>query len=243
MLPVGNRPRSSCAKGSSSCSRSSSNKKRIAALDARIIQTSSNSDRPPSSDPPFAKQPVSSPTKGTPGAKPGHPGHRQVLLTPTEVVEVKPSACACGQTEFPRFGRRTLAELQRLVHWATAPPTAGEVQTWYARVVHLLNQHRARQDEAGKFARTLEREMASLWTFAVEKEVEPTNNRAERALRFAVLWRKIMQGTYNAKGDRWAERILSLRETCRLRGKPTFPVLVDAVTCYFNGHPPDVSWI
>ena len=53
----------------------------------------------------------------------------------------------------------------------------------------------------------------------------------------------MMQGTYNAKGDRWVERILSLRETCRLRGKPTFPVLVDAVTCYFNGQQPDVSWI
>ena len=73
--------------------------------------------------------------------------------------------------------------------------------------------------------------------------VEPTNNRAERALRFAVLWRKISQGTYNAKGDRWVERILSLRETCRLRGMPTFPVLVDAVTCSFNGQHPDVSWI
>ena len=74
---------------------------RIAALEARVSQNSRNSDRPPSSDPPFAKQPVSSPTKGTSGAKRGHPGYRQLLMTPTEVVEVKPSACACGQTEFP----------------------------------------------------------------------------------------------------------------------------------------------
>jgi hypothetical protein len=44
--------------------------------------------------------------------------------------------------------------------------------------------------------------------------VEPTTNRAERALRFAVLWRKLMQGTYNAKGDRWVERLLSLRGLC-----------------------------
>jgi transposase len=145
--------------------------------------------------------------------------------------------------EIAWFGHRALAELQRLVHWAHAPPTAGDVQTWYARMVHLLACHRQRRDEAGTFARTLEREMASLWTFVVEEGVEPTNNRAERALRFAVLWRKMMQGTYNAKGDRWVERILSLRETCRLRGKPTFPVLVDAVTCYFNGQQPDVSWI
>jgi hypothetical protein len=42
---------------------------RIAALQARVPQNPSNS-RPPSSDPPFAKQPSPSTTKGTPGAKP-----------------------------------------------------------------------------------------------------------------------------------------------------------------------------
>jgi transposase len=131
------------------------------------------------------------------------------------------------------------------------PRHAGAVQRdavkltmpWYARMVHLLDQYRSRQDEAGTFAGTLEHEMGALWTFVVEEGVEPTNNRAERALRFGVLWRRMMHGTYNAKGDRWVERILSVRETCRLRGRPTFPVLVEAVTCSFNGQPPDVSWI
>jgi transposase len=127
-----------------------------------------------------------------------------------------------------------MAELQQLVHWATAPPTSSEVQTWYARMVYLVAQYRQRQDEAGTFARTLDREMGVLWTFVVEEGIEPTNNRAERALRSAVLWRKMMQGTDNEKGDRWVERILSVRETCRLRGRPTFPMLVEAVTCYFN---------
>ena len=136
-----------------------------------------------------------------------------------------------------------MTELQRLVRWATAPPTSGEVQTWYARMVHLIDQYCMRRDEAGTLARTLDRELSSLWTFVVEEGVEPTNNRAERALRFAVLWRKLRQGTYNEKGDRWVERILSLRETCRLRGTPTFPILVDALTCYFKGQQPDVSWI
>ena len=99
-----------------------------------------------------------------------------------------------------------------------------------------------RQDAAGTFARTLERELGALWTFVVEEGVEPTNNRAERALRFAVLWRK-SAGHLQEKGDRWVERVLSVRETCRLRGLPTFPILVDAVTCDFNGQHPDVSWI
>ena len=110
-------------------------------------------------------------------------------------------------------------------------------------MVHLLAQYRQRRDEAGTLARTLDYELGALWTFVVEEGVEPTNNRAERALRFAVLWRKIMQGTYNEKGDRWVERILSVRETCRLRRRPTFPVLVEAVMCYFNGQHPNVSWI
>jgi transposase len=73
---------------------------RIATLEARLSQTSRNSDRPPSSDPPFVTKPSSSTTTGTPGAKPGHPGYRQALLAPTEIIEVTPEPCACGQREF-----------------------------------------------------------------------------------------------------------------------------------------------
>jgi transposase len=136
-----------------------------------------------------------------------------------------------------------LVERQRLVHWAQAPPTGGTAQTWYALLAHLLGRYRFHRDEAGTFARTLDHEMGALWTFVVEEGVEPTNNRAARALRFAVLWRKLMQGSYSDKGDRWVERILSVRGTSRLRGIPMFAVLVEAVTCSFNGQPPDVSWI
>jgi hypothetical protein len=32
-------------------------------------------------------------------------------------------------------------------------------------------------------------------------------------------------------------------ELPEIHGIPTFPVLVDAVTCSFNGQPPEVSWI
>jgi transposase len=136
-----------------------------------------------------------------------------------------------------------LVERQRLVHWAQAPPTGGTAQTWYVLLAHLLGRYRFHRDEAGTFARTLDHEMGALWTFVVEEGVEPTNNRAARALRFAVLWRKLMQGSYSDKGDRWVERILSVRGTSRLRGIPMFAVLVEAVTCSFNGQPPDVSWI
>jgi hypothetical protein len=57
------------------------------------------------------------------------------------------------------------------------------------------------------------------------------------------LWRKRSLGTASEKGNRWVERILSLRETCRLQAKSTYTVLVEAMISFFHGPPPDRSWI
>jgi transposase len=141
------------------------------------------------------------------------------------------------------FGRKALDELRRLCHMAHAPPTVGQWRAFYARLSHLISQHHDRKDEAGKFARRLLREMDSLWVFLEAQGVEPTNNRAERALRFGVIWRKRSQGTASEKGNRWAERILSLKQTCRLRSMPTFPLLVEAVESYFKEQAPDLAWL
>ena len=64
-----------------------------------------------------------------------------------------------------------------------------------------------------------------------------------QALRFGVLWRKRSLGTASDKGNCWVERILSLRETCRLQATSTYTVLVEAMTSFFHGQPPDLSWI
>ncbi len=142
-----------------------------------------------------------------------------------------------------RFGANALAELRRLCHMANAPPKVGEWRMLYARLIKLIAANRDRDDDAGKFARRLERELEHLWLFLQEQGVAPTNNHAERLLRFGVQWRKSSFGTASEKGDRWVERILSLRQTCRLQGKRTFPVLVDAVRCFFHGQNPELSWI
>jgi transposase len=62
-------------------------------------------------------------------------------------------------------------------------------------------------------------------------------------LRFAVIWRKRSLGTASERGDRWAERILSLRQTCRIQGRRTFPALVEAMSAAFQDQAPDVGWI
>src|SRR4030095_5178499 len=43
-------------------------------------------------------------------------------------------------------GAWALAELQRLCHMATAPPTGGEWRGWYARLCKLIEQYHDRQD-------------------------------------------------------------------------------------------------
>jgi transposase len=106
-----------------------------------------------------------------------------------------------------------------------------------------LHQHSAREDKAGTFARRLQREGESLWTFLDVPGVEATNNIAERAHRFGVMWRKRSQGTCSEKGNRWVERVLSLRHTCRIRGPSPFLILVEAVTCLFKGEALDLVWI
>jgi len=64
-----------------------------------------------------------------------------------------------------------------------------------------------------------------------------------RALRFGVLWRKRSQGTASDQGNRWVERILSLKETCRLQARSTYTVLVEAVSSLFTGVQPELGWI
>jgi transposase len=85
--------------------------------------------------------------------------------------------------------------------------------------------------------------MELLWVFLCHHGVAPTNHRGERALRFGVQWRKRSLGTASDKGNRWVERILSLKESCRLRAVSTYEVLVDAVRSFFCGQQPDLAWL
>ena len=166
---------------------------------------------------------------------------RQTCLA--HLIRTARSLAERQHAELAACGTWALAELQRLCHMATAPPTGGEWRAWYARLCTWIKRYHDRTDDAGRFARRLLREVDSLWVFLAQHGVEPTNNRAERALRCGVLWRKRSLGTGSAKGNRWVERILSLKETCRLHARATYAVLVDAITSFFHGQQPDLSWI
>ncbi|PTL83597.1 transposase [Vitiosangium sp. GDMCC 1.1324] len=57
----------------------------------------------------------------------------------------------------------------------------------------------------------------TLWAFVHREQVEPTNNRAERALRPAVCMRKGSFGTHSPEGSRYIERMLTAVTTLKLQ--------------------------
>jgi transposase len=60
---------------------------------------------------------------------------------------------------------------------------------------------------------------AALWTFVDRHGVEPTNNHAERELRAFVLWRKRSFGSQSERGNRFAERLMTIAHTARKQNK------------------------
>lgn len=76
-----------------------------------------------------------------------------------------------------------------------------------------------------------------LWTFLEVEGIEPTNNAAERALRPAVIHRKLSFGTQSAKGSRYLERILTVSETCRMQNRNAYQYLIEALQAKFSQKP------
>lgn len=85
----------------------------IEKLEALLNRNSTNSSRPPSSDPPQIRQsrPPQPPTGRKPGGQPGHEGHTRELLPLSqveEVIELHPKRCGrCGRKFKRRDVRRT----------------------------------------------------------------------------------------------------------------------------------------
>jgi transposase len=95
--------------------------KRIAELEQRLNQNSTNSSRPPSFDPPAVKakrRPPPPPSGRNRGGQPGHKRHTRALVAPEQLratFEVKPAHCnGCGaglQGDDPNPLRHQVAEI------------------------------------------------------------------------------------------------------------------------------------
>ena len=75
----------------------------------------------------------------------------------------------------------------------------------------------------------------ALWTFVEHEGVEPTNNHAELMLRPFVIWRKRSFGTQSERGERFAERIMTVAQTARKQGINVLDFLVGTLRAHVHG--------
>lgn len=78
----------------------------------------------------------------------------------------------------------------------------------------------------------------AMWTFVAHPEVEPTNNAAERALRPAVIWRRLSFGSKSQTGSEFVARILTVTTTLKRQQRSALVFLTQACHAARFGHTP-----
>ena len=91
--------------------------------------------------------------------------------------------------------------------------------------------------------KSLRKRWPAVWSFAKNPEkVEPTNNRAERALRKHVIWRKISQGSKSLNGLTFAQRLMTITTSLAQQGRNTMDFLETMLKNFRAGlAPPKLS--
>jgi len=146
---------------------------------------------------------------------------------------------ACGQ-----HGEQIRGLIDEVIRADTKARAGGQQIAWHTGPLNDTHNQLMDAVEAGERSRTPELSRLcgtvldiwpTLWNFTEHPGAEATNNRAERALRHAVLWRRTSTGTQTDAGDRFVERILSIRETCRLNQQPLHNYLIDVHNAQLAG--------
>jgi hypothetical protein len=139
------------------------------------------------------------------------------------------------------FGRGLARDLRSLIAKVAAGRRDAGVKRLVTGVKWFCQCH---QHEAEDKVRALAREILNDWqaviAFVEDPRLPPTNNDAERALRHAVIARRIGFGTRTEEGSRCYAAALSIIDTCRKRGTDTWTYARDLIAAARKGlhHPP-----
>ncbi len=118
-----------------------------------------------------------------------------------------------------REGQRMHRGLKRLLRDAQATKEQGSADAarFERRLLAIANESYS-DAECAKIAKRLRKHAESWLRFLDEAELEFHNNEAERGLRGSVVMRKITGGNRSETGARAHETIMSIMQTCELRG-------------------------
>lgn len=143
-----------------------------------------------------------------------------------------------------RIGRRLLSLSNRLFrHWHRVRDGTLPWSAFQERMNRLRREVRHALEDGSRCscARTaatcfeILKVEEGLWTFTRVRGIEPTNNAVERALRHAVIWRRISGGTDSEQGSRFVERMLTVVATCRQQGRNVLEYLTSCFEAERSG--------
>ena len=100
-----------------------------------------------------------------------------------------------------------------------------------------LAQEKYKTHDCQRLAKRLSKHAHQLFTFLEHMDVESDNNRAERAIRPAVVTRKISGGNRSPKGTEALGIITSLIQTCKLQKRDFVQVGLEIIRRYHSGLP------
>jgi transposase len=105
------------------------------------------------------------------------------------------------------------------------------------RLFALAHRHvTSRDKDVRNLATALFVHHHKFFVFVHHDGVEPTNNRAERALRSAVQWRKTMFGNRSADGELAVARLLTVTRTCQMQELSALAYLTAAIVAHRRRH-------
>src|SRR5271156_6534426 len=122
------------------------------------------------------------------------------------------------------FGRDLVRDLRRLIE-RIHDGEGGDTHAVKRLMARIKWNCQCNRDEFEKKVRELAGEILNDWdavvAFVCDPNLPPTNNEAERALRHAVIARRISFGTRTDEGSRFYAAALSVIDTCRRRSVET----------------------
>jgi IS1 family transposase len=139
------------------------------------------------------------------------------------------------------FGHDLARDLRALIKAVADGDDGGRVRRILTRIKWDCQCNKYEADEK---VRALAREILNDWdaviAFVGDPNLPPTNNDAERALRHAVIARRLSFGTRTDEGSRFYAAGLSIIETCRKRGVDAWDYACDLIKSARAGlpHPP-----
>jgi transposase len=140
-----------------------------------------------------------------------------------------------------RYGTKILDALRDLFHTIHACDSmspehfTAKLEEMKAAVLKAGTSYVPMRSEAQNMAKRLRENGQSYFTFITTPKIDPTNNCAEQAIRFVVIYRKVSQGTRSENGRTACERFFTVIATCARQGRSAFAFIKETFEKYFAG--------